>query len=119
MKRTMHFITEQQDETTIFRLREPRLDSRTAGQLKAEFLILAQPDIRSLIVDLSEVEHIDSAGISALLLAQRQMTIHEGELRLASVKPEVRTLLEMTQLDRVFRMFDTVEEAVAATPSFR
>ena len=115
----MHFITEQQDETTIFRLRESRLDSRNAGQLKAEFLILAQPDIRSLIVDLSEVDHIDSAGLSALLLAQRQMSIHDGELRLAAVKPDVRSLLEMTQLERVFRMFDTVEEAAAATPSFR
>ena len=67
----MHFITDQQDDTTIFRLREERLDSRNAGQLKAEFLILAQPDIQNLIVDLSEVRHVDSAGLSALLLAQR------------------------------------------------
>src|SRR5579871_1162510 len=115
----MHFITEQQDETTIFRLREPRLDSRNAGQLKAEFLILAQPNIRSLIVDLSEVSHIDSAGLSALLLAQRQMSIHEGELRLAGASHEVRSLMEMTQLERVFRIFPTVEEALAAPPLFR
>lgn len=115
----MHFITDQQDDTTIFRLRESRLDSRNAGQLKAEFLILAQPDIQNLIVDLSEVGHIDSAGLSALLLAQRQMSIHDGELRVAGVTGEVRSLLEMTQLDRVFRIFDTTEEAVAAPPIFR
>jgi anti-sigma B factor antagonist len=115
----MHFTTDQQDDTTIFRLREARLDSRNAGQLKAEFLILAQPDIESLIVDLSEVRHIDSAGLSALLLAERQMTVHEGELRLAGVTEEVLSLLEMTQLDRVFRIFNTVEEALAAAPNFR
>jgi anti-sigma B factor antagonist len=115
----MHFITDQQDDTTIFRLREERLDSRNAGQLKAEFLILAQPDIQNLIVDLSEVRHIDSAGLSALLLAQRQMTVHEGELRLTGVSGEVLSLLEMTQLDRVFRIFNTTEEAIAAPPVFR
>jgi len=108
----MHFITDQQDDTTIFRLREERLDSRNAGQLKAEFLILAQPNIQNLIVDLTEVRHIDSAGLSALLLAQRQMSIHEGELRLAGVTEEVRSLLEMTQLDRVFQIFNTVDEAL-------
>ncbi len=112
----MHFSTDQQDDTTIFRLREERLDSRNAGQLKAEFLILAQPDIESLIVDLSDVRHIDSAGISALLLAERQMTVHDGELRLAGITGEVLSLLEMTQLDRVFRIFDTVQDALAAAP---
>jgi anti-sigma B factor antagonist len=108
----MHFITDQQDDTTIFRLLEERLDSRNAGQLKAEFLILAQPNIQNLIVDLTEVRHIDSAGLSALLLAQRQMSLHEGELRLAGVTDQVRSLLEMTQLDRVFQIFNTVDEAL-------
>ncbi len=115
----MHFSTDQQDDITIFRLREERLDSRNAGQLKAEFLILAQPDIQTLIVDLSEVRHVDSAGLSALLLAQRQMAVHEGELRLAGVTEEVLSLLRMTQLDRVFRIFNTVEDARAAAPNFR
>lgn len=110
----MHFTTEQGDSNTVFRLKEDKLDSRNAGQLKAEFLILAQPDIDALIVDLSEVKHIDSAGISALLLAQRQMKIHEGELRLVGVRPDVMSMLRLTQLDRIFPIFNTVEEALAA-----
>ena len=47
------------------------------------------------------------------------MTVHEGELRLAGVTGEVLSLLEMTQLDRVFRIFNTVNEALAAPPIFR
>ncbi|MDP4200410.1 MAG: STAS domain-containing protein [Bacteroidota bacterium] len=110
----MHFTTEQGDAKTIFRLKEPRLDSQNAGQLKAEFLILAQPDIDALIVDLTQVGYIDSAGISALLLAQRQMKIHEGEVRLVGVRPNVLSMLRLTQLDRIFPIFNTVEEALAA-----
>jgi anti-sigma B factor antagonist len=110
----MHFTTEQGDAKTVFRLKEERLDSRNAGQLKAEFLILAQPDIDALIVDLNSVQHIDSAGISALLLAQRQMKLHSAELRLVGVRPDVLSMLRLTQLDRIFPIYNTVEEALAA-----
>lgn len=110
----MHFTTEQGDAKTVFRLKDERLDSRNAGQLKAEFLILAQPDIDALIVDLSQVLHIDSAGISALLLAQRQMKLHSGEARLVGVRPDVLSMLRLTQLDKIFPIYATVEEALAA-----
>ena len=114
----MHFSTDQQDSTTVFRLKEERLDSRNAGQLKAEFLILAQPDIDTLIVDLSEVRHVDSAGLSALLLANRQMATHDGDVRIVGANAEVQALLRVTQLDRIFELFDSVDAALDAEPAF-
>jgi anti-anti-sigma factor len=110
----MNFTIEQDERGTIFRPKEARLDSLVAPELKAEFLILAQPDVSKLIVDLSDVEYIDSTGLSALLLARRQMVSHEGDVRLVGVRPEVQSLLELTQLDRVFPSYDTVGEALSA-----
>ena len=110
----MNFKIEQLDRATIFRPNEKRLDSLIAPDLKAEFLILAQPDVQTLVVDLSAVEYIDSAGLSALLLAQRQQVHHRGDMRLVGGSPEVRSLLSLTALDRVFPMYNTVEEALAA-----
>ena len=49
----MNFTVEQRDRAAIFRPQEPRLDSLLVPELKAEFLILAQPDVEKLIVDLS------------------------------------------------------------------
>ena len=116
--RSMHFSIDQEDATTVFRLKEPKLDSATASQLKAEFLILAQPDVETLIVDLSDVQYCDSAGLSALLLAQRQMSVNGGDVRLVGLNPDVLALLRVTQLDRVFAVFDTVDAALDAEPSF-
>ncbi|HEY6172728.1 MAG TPA: STAS domain-containing protein [Candidatus Kapabacteria bacterium] len=110
----MNFTIEQDERGTIFRPKEPRLDSIVASELKAEFLILAQPDVEKLIIDLSDVEYIDSAGLSALLLARRQMSAHESDVRLVGVRPEVRSLLSLTQLDRVFGIYETTEEALNA-----
>ncbi len=114
----MHFTIEQEDATTVFRLKEARLDSANASQLKAEFLILAQSDVEVLILDLAEVGYVDSAGLSALLLAERQMAAHGGEVRLVGVHENVKSLLGLTQLDRLFPMFDTVDAALDAEPSF-
>jgi len=108
----MHFTIDQEDATIIFRLKEARLDSANASSLKAEFLILAQPDVESLIVDLSEVQYVDSAGLSALLLAQRQQSAHGGDVRLVGASESVQSLLRLTQLDRVLPQFTTLEEAM-------
>ncbi|MDP4220361.1 MAG: STAS domain-containing protein [Bacteroidota bacterium] len=110
----MNFKIEQRDRATIFRPNEKRLDSVIAPDLKAEFLILAQPDVKTLVLDLSGVEYIDSAGLSALLLAQRQQVHHHGDMRIAGASNDVRSLLALTALDRVFPMYETVEEALNA-----
>ena len=114
----MHFTIDQEDATTVFRLKDERLDSQNASQLKAEFLILAQPDVETLILDLTDVGYIDSAGLSALLLAERQMSAHGGDVRLVGLNDSVSGLLKLTQLDRVFPTFNTVDEALDAEPSF-
>lgn len=114
----MHFTTDQRQSKTIFQLKEERLDSRNAGQLKAEFLILAQPGTNAIIVDLSEVQHVDSAGLSALLLGQRQMRLNGGEIRLAGLNESIRSLLDITQLNRMFPIFATVPEALNANFGF-
>jgi anti-sigma B factor antagonist len=110
----MHFTIDQKDGVTIFKLNEARLDSQNAGQLKAEFLILAQPDVEKLILDLSQVSYVDSAGLSALLLAERQQSAHGGDVRLVGVNENVKSLLRITQLDRIFPMYATVTEAIQA-----
>lgn len=110
----MNFTIEQKDRAAIFRPQEARLDSMLAPELKAEFLILAQPDVETLVIDLTDVQYIDSAGLSALLLARRQQTSHDGDVRLVGVSDDVRSLLELTQLNRVFPIYDTPQQAIDA-----
>ncbi|HYM20814.1 MAG TPA: STAS domain-containing protein [Candidatus Kapabacteria bacterium] len=110
----MNFTIEQKEHAAIFRPQETRLDSVVAPDLKAEFLILAQPDVATLVIDLSDVTYVDSAGLSALLLARRQQSSHEGDVRLVNVSDDVRSLLELTQLNRVFPIYETVQQALEA-----
>lgn len=62
----------------------------------------------AVVVDLSQVEALDSAGlmvlVSALRLAQRRGKC----LSLCSVSTSIRIIFELTQLDRVFEIFESL-----------
>src|SRR5689334_3501258 len=109
----MKFSIEQDDNVVIFTLKENRLDSLVAPDVKAELLIVCQPNIDALVVDLSKVDYADSTGLSCLLLAHRQLKDHDAPVILVGVRETVRNLLRISQMEWLFEFFDTVEQAFA------
>jgi anti-anti-sigma factor len=83
-----------------------------SAKFKAEILILCQPDITALVIDLSNVKAIDSSGLGALLLAHRQLKDHNIPIALIGVNENVQTLLDISQLIHLFEYYDTVDEAI-------
>jgi anti-sigma B factor antagonist len=95
-------------------VKEKKLDSAVAGELKGEFLILCTPKVKTLTVDLREVEFCDSSGLSALLIADRKMKEHGGKVRLLNVHKKVVSLLKISMLDRVFELDETPRKKARA-----
>lgn len=111
----MKFEVTKNGSATVLTLRERKLDSSVSPELKAEFLLLCKPKVtQRLIVDLEKVETCDSSGLSALLIADRAMREHGGEVRLANVHKKVMGILKISQLDRVFRIYDSLQAALTA-----
>ncbi len=114
MNETINFELKKQKDIAIFKLNESRFDAPIAGLVKGEFTILLHAEeVSKLVIDLSEVEYCDSSGLSAILLAYRILQSEEGHIRLASPTKNVRTLIEISQLDRILPIYNTVDEAVA------
>ena len=110
----MNFQTKRIGEITIFKLNEKRLDTNISGLVKGEFTLLLKVEgINKLIIDLSEVETCDSSGLSALLVANRILQSNDGHIYLAAPSEKVRSLIKITQLDRVLPVCDSVDEAFA------
>jgi len=89
------------------------------GPLTAENLIPFQHAIRrensaTIVLDLSEVPYVDSAGLGSLVSAyiSRHKTGHR--MALSGVCPRVMKLLEITRTESLFLIFDTVEDAMDA-----
>ena len=67
-----------------------------------------------LVVDLSAVTYIDSAGLAALIQAMQKMETYGGKFRLAGLQETVRSIFEISRLDQVFQIYADVDAALAA-----
>jgi len=65
----------------------------------------------SVLVDLSHVRHIDLAGLEGLLDCMEMVAKNDGSLQLGKISPEAATILELTQMDRLFQKFPAFEGA--------
>ena len=100
------------DETTVFAA-SGEVHVSTAPEL-AELLNQALSDGKTrLVLDFTDVEFIDSTGLSVLLNTLRRLTRCQGALSVVCTNPTVLRLFEITRLDSTFDIVGTREEALA------
>ncbi len=71
-----------------------------------------------LVFDFSEVTQIDSAGVELLLNCMEEAMKRNGDLKLAAIAPGPAVVLELTQVDRLFEIFDNTSDAVESFHQF-
>jgi len=70
-----------------------------------------------IVIDLSHATYIDSAGVAALILAMQDVEAYGGEFFLSGLQETIRSIFEISRLDRTFRIFPDVDTALAASQS--
>ena len=84
--------------------RSPILRTAIKSELK--------PGLDSLIIDLSEVQYMDSSGLATLVEAMRMAKNLTITLHLAAMTPKVRAIFEIARLDAFFSIKDTRQDAL-------
>lgn len=111
----MKLSEENKGDVLILRVQESRVDSSISSDFKTELLrILEQEKFHNLLVDLQEVDYVDSSGLGALLFGHRHAQSRSGSLKIMHLKPKVQTLLKIANLEEILESFDSEEEAVAS-----
>jgi len=85
------------------------LDASSARQLKN--YSSAAPSSDTIIIDLSEVDFLDSSGLGALVGMARKQNEAGGNVTLACMNDKVRKVFEITQVYRLFNIYDDVDAA--------
>ena len=94
------------DDHTIVTI-SGEIDLYTAPRLHGELVaLIADGKPARVVVDMSGVEFCDSTGMNVLLSCLRRARERGGELEIASPKPAVRKILQVTGLDSVFTLVD-------------
>ena len=65
-----------------------------------------------IVLDIDDVEQIDSAGLTALVETQEHLRVIGGDLKIATDSAVNRKILEITRIDRQLELFDSVIDAV-------
>jgi|RhiMetdeSRZDD1v2_1073273.scaffolds.fasta_scaffold1152542_2 anti-sigma B factor antagonist len=92
---------------------EGSIDGKTAPQIREE-LSAALQQVQKLIIDMSRVDYLSSAGLRLLLLLYRELAARNGKLVLLRVSPEIRTVMSHTGFLRFFTLADSQQEALHA-----
>jgi anti-sigma B factor antagonist len=110
----MKYSIDKQEQYALLKPDEENLNSLIAPSLKSELIILHNEGISNLILDLSNVEYVDSSGLSAILTGNRLFANQNaGSFVLTGVEhPNVKRLIEISRLDTVITIIPTASEAV-------
>jgi len=86
------------------------LNAATSGEFARQLTTaISAPGVVAVLVDLAEVTFIDSAGLMALVSGLKQAKKIGRRFSICSVSPGIRMILELSQLDRVFEIYENVE----------
>lgn len=92
---------------------QERIDALNAPALRQRLHALLDDGATNLVIDLSTVPFMDSAGMAVLVSALKRARGAGGDVKLVWPAAEAaRRILNLTQLDRVFGMADSAAEAV-------
>jgi anti-sigma B factor antagonist len=88
-----------------------KLNHSEAQAFLAELQPLLQSDRPRIVLDCSQVQHMDSAGIEMMLNCMGEAMKRDGDVKLANLSPAAAAILELMRVDRLFEIFETAEEA--------
>ncbi|HZZ93408.1 MAG TPA: STAS domain-containing protein [Usitatibacter sp.] len=94
-----------------------RLDQDTCDAFRAELMKEVEAASRAgggVVLDLSSLEYVSSAGLRCFMLASRQAKQHQMKIFVAALQPMVREIFEISHFNLIFQVFPTVREAVGA-----
>lgn len=99
------------DGILIVRVEERRLDASKAPAFKDEVNQALGEGVTRLVLDLGQVEFIDSSGLGVVVSVLKRLG-PSGNLAIANANSAVRRLFSLTRMDRVFTLYDSPQAAV-------
>ncbi len=109
----MQYKTTINGDYTIIAL-TGEIDLQTSPEAREQLLDLLK-DRRHVLVDLSGVEYIDSSGIASLVEALQFAKSNGLFFGLVDLSEAAQQVIRLARLDKVFALYDTVEDGLAAT----
>lgn len=113
LKAVIHpsFTYSERGEWSILRV-AGELDMSTAPRLRQRVIAIVASGSTKLVLDLEGVDFLDSTALGVLVGVVKRLRTNDGELRMVCTRESLLKLFEITGLDKVFQLYDSVDTAI-------
>ena len=98
---------------------EGEIDIHTAPRLRELLIDLVSKNHYQIVVNLDKVGFVDSTGLGVLVGGLKRVRAHDGSLDLVCTREQILKIFQITGLTKVFGMYQTVDQAIAASKAER
>lgn len=89
------------------------VDINSSPEIKKTFDKLISKKTSKIVVNLSKVTYVDSSGLATLVEILKNMRSYGGRIRLTNLSPKIKSLFEITKLDKLFEIMADEDDAVS------
>ena len=108
----MKFSDKMYGDVAVLSLKGKLMGYPETDNLHDEIRSLLGNKVKKIVIDLNGVNWMNSMGVGSLMRSYTTVRNAEGDLRLSRLTDKARSIFVMTQLIRVFKIFESVDEAV-------
>ena len=102
-----------ENDTRVITVASNRIDAAMAIQFKEDMRSETAEGPDRILLDLTNVEFIDSSGLGAIVASMKQLGRNQT-LELAGLTPNVQKVFRLTRMDTIFNLFPTLSDALDA-----
>lgn len=110
----MQMTSSETGNALVVTVKDRRIDAAVAVRFKDKMLELTTHPSERVVLDMQNVEFLDSSGLGAVVGSMKQLG-RERKLDLAGLTPTVEKVFRITRMDRVFSIFPDVDSALQDT----
>ena len=108
----MKLTDREQDGVVILEPRGKIMGGPDASLLHDKLYEFIEKDKKNFVVDLAQVDWMNSTGLGILISGYTTLRNSDGTLKLANVTEKIQSLLVITKLEGVFEAYDSLDDAI-------
>ena len=103
--------TKQEQGFSVIEI-EGEVDMYSSPEVRSEIISLTKNKTAIIVVDLEKVSYMDSSGLATLVEGLQLAGQYKGNIKLINLREEVLEVFELTRLDHIFEIYDSMDSAL-------
>lgn len=110
----MNFEVRYENNIVIVKPLSKNIDASLSTDFKGSMIDLIDQGNNFFLLDLSQVDFIDSSGLGAIISILKTLSQNDGDIVICGTNPPILNLFKLTRMDQVFKIYTDEEEALTA-----